>query len=474
MTSSGSCSPPNKCYHTPSPRPPDTESIVTQVDYHASELAFDRGWISSAALQVVEGLQAAGFDGYLVGGCVRDLLLHRQPKDFDITTDASPEQIKALFRRARIIGRRFKLVHVRFGREVIEVATYRAKPGGASARKSGAGRVKPLSQLGRVVDDNVFGSIEQDAARRDFTLNALYYDPNRERVVDFLGGVKDARKNTLRMVGDPRERFTEDPVRMLRAVRFRAKLGLTLAKGLPPAIADCLDLLEDVPAARLFDETLKMFHHGHALTAWRELRHHHLAEKLFPQTLDAIAGPDGKAAHDLALLALENTDQRVREGKPVIAAFLFAVLLWFPFKRELRLAKERKSLPRQEAVWSAGEAVFARQTRRVAVPRRVSAAVVEIWEMQFQLEQRRPKAMARLLADKRFRAAYDFLLLRAHIGEVDDELAKWWTDIQEDTAAQPDDPAAAPDGASRPPRRRRRRRAPGGGVRGARGAPSNP
>ena len=452
---------------------------MTQVDYHAGDLAFDRGWISEAALQVVGGLQAAGFDGYLVGGCVRDLLLQRQPKDFDITTNASPEQVKQLFRRSRIIGRRFKLVHVRFGREVIEVATYRAKPSGASARKSGAGRARPLSERGRVVDDNVFGSIEQDAARRDFTINALYYDPSRERVVDFLGGVKDARKNTLRMIGDPRERFTEDPVRMLRAVRFRAKLGLTPASGLQPAIADCLDLLEDVPAARLFDEALKMFHHGHARASWDELRRHRLAEKLFPLTIEAIEQPDGKAAADLALLALENTDQRVRQGKPVIAAFLFAVLLWMPFKLELqrRQAKQQKSVPPPEAIWAAGDAVFARQSRRVAVPRRVSGAVVEIWDMQFQLEQRRPKAVPRLLAAKRFRAAYDFLLLRQRIGEVDEELTQWWTDIQEQegipapdeyrpsershTMAGADDSPRPPRPATnkRAPRRRRRRSA---------------
>ncbi len=413
---------------------------MTEVTYPAKDLGFDRSWISDAALQVVGALQGAGFDGYLVGGCVRDLLLHRRPKDFDITTDASPEQIRQLFRRSRIIGRRFKLVHVRFGREVIEVATYRAKPGGARAGKSGggAGGGRPVSERGRVVDDNVFGTIEQDAVRRDFTINALYYDPSRERVVDFLGGVKDIRRNTLRMVGNARERFTEDPVRMLRALRFRAKLGLALESGLESAIADCLELLEDVPAARLFDEMLKMFHHGHARASWDELRRHNLVEKLFPQTAAIIArpGPDGEAAKELIHMALENTDQRVRQGKPVIAAFLFAVLLWKPFTAELARRRQSQSMPLNEAVWMAADAVFARQSRRVAVPRRVSSASVEIWDMQFRLERRRRGGVPNLLAERRFRAAYDFLLLRQRVGEVAEELAQWWTDIQEGNPEQ--------------------------------------
>ncbi len=408
---------------------------MSQVTYHTNDLAFDRGWISAAALQVVSDLQAAGFDGYLVGGCVRDLLLHRKPKDFDITTDASPEQVRGLFRRSRIIGRRFKLVHVRFGREVIEVATYRAKPGGAKGRGASGGAVnaggrKPFSERGRVVDDNVFGTIEQDAARRDFTINSLYYDPNRELVLDFLGGVKDLRKNTLRMIGDATERFTEDPVRMLRALRFRAKLGLALEARLEPAIADCLSLLDDVPAARLFDEALKMFHHGHALASWDELCSHNLVEKLFPLSAAMLAQPDGAAAEELILMALKNTDQRVHQGKPVISAFLFAVLLWMPFVREL--ARQRQlGRPRNEAIWIAADIVFGQQSRRVAVPRRVSAAVVEIWEMQFRLESRQPRAVENLLISRRFRAGYDFLVLRQRIGEVEAQLAQWWTDIQE-------------------------------------------
>ena len=401
---------------------------MTQVNYPAADFSFDRSWISDPALQVVAALQNAGFDGYLVGGCVRDLLLQRRPKDFDITTDASPEEVKKLFSRARIIGRRFKIVHVRFGREVIEVATYRAKPDKKSQRGNGrADGRQAISDSGRVLDDNVFGTIEQDAARRDFTINALYYDPNREMVVDFMGGVKDARKNTLRMIGEPRERFIEDPVRMLRALRFRAKLGLALEKSLPAAIDECGELLDGVPAARMFDETMKLFHHGHARKSWEELCAHDLIARLFPLTAKTT---DDRAMRKLIEIALRNTDVRVRADKPVIAAFLFAVLLWRAFAHELA-RQMRIGMNYTDAVWEAGDAVFARQSPRVSVPRRVSETAIEIWEMQYWLEQRKPRAVGQLLAGRRFRAAYDFLMMRNQIGEVDDELARWWTEIQE-------------------------------------------
>lgn len=431
---------------------------MTEVTYNARELGFDRAWISDAALQVAAGLQAAGYDGYLVGGCVRDLLLHRRPKDFDITTDASPEQVKAVFRRARIIGRRFKLVHVRHGREIIEVATYRAKPDGAAARKFKAEREaeiaaekeaqrghrgrparprRAISERGRVMDDNIFGTIEQDARRRDFTINALYYDPSREVVVDYQGGVKDARRQTLRIIGDARQRFTEDPVRMLRALRFRAKLGLRLQDGLDECIAECAGLIVDVPAARLFDEALKLFHYGHAARSWRELQTHDLAEKLFPLTAASLASARmsaaemaaAKSARALIDAALQNTDQRVGEGKPVIPAFLFAVLLWKPYCDALAMQPSNK--PREEAVWSASSSVFAKQRRRVSVPRKVSDAVAEIWAMQDALQKPEMETARRLLPGRRFRAGYDFLLMRARAGEVDAAIGEWWTKAQE-------------------------------------------
>lgn len=382
--------------------------------YHSKNLAFDRGWIGKAALAVADTLQAAGYDGYLVGGCVRDLLLHRPPKDFDVATDARPERVKKLFRRARIVGRRFKIVHVRVAREVVEVATYRAKP------KPQPGARKQISRRGRVLDDNMFGTIEQDAARRDFTINALFYDPRREAVLDYQGGVADARANTLRVIGDARARFTEDPVRILRALRFRAKLGLVLQPGMAAAIAECAPLLDDIPPPRLFDEMLKMFHYGHARKSWRELAKHNLLSRLFPLT----------PAAPLIDFALANTDQRVRENKPVISAFLFAVLLWRPYQTEWT-RRRRAGMPAAEAAHAAGDAVFQRQAKRIAVPRRVSGAVIEMWEMQPRLEQRRPKTVPRLLISRRFRAAYDLLLLRQQNGEVEEELTRYWTDIQQ-------------------------------------------
>lgn len=440
---------------------------LTQVNYPLTELSIKRQWLSKSALQVAAILREAGFDGYLVGGCVRDLLLQRCPKDFDIVTNATPHQTKSLFHNSRIIGRRFKLVHVRWGEDMFEVSTYRAKPTDAKAarahenwqrknlsrnpHKRAFGR-SAFANNGRVVDDNIFGTIEEDAARRDFTINALYYDPEREQVIDFLGGVKDLRENLLRVIGDATERFKEDPVRILRALRFRAKLGLQLDPAIPTAIADCRHLLADIPSARLFDEVVKMFHHKHALVSWRELHLHHLIEQLFQLTTPEISKSvaqvtmkDDSNTHahgkisppaDLIVRALHNTDQRVREDKPVISAFLFAVLLWHPLCHQLDLqkaaygTKRANQSPLHQMLWRAEEKVFEAQAVNLMVPRRVMETIVEIWELQFVLAQRPYQAIEDILATRRFRAAYDFFLLRAEVGEADSKVARWWTDIQ--------------------------------------------
>lgn len=413
------------------------------VYYSTADFGFDRGRISNAALDVVEGLQQAGFDGYLVGGCVRDLLLGMKPKDFDVTTNATPEQVRKLFRRAHIIGRRFRLVHVRFGREVIEVATYRANPKSPERtswlpwkKKRGGKAAVKTNEDGRLLDDNVYGTLEDDALRRDFTVNALYYDPVEEQIVDFLGGVRDVKERRLALIGKPAERFAEDPVRMLRVLRFKAKLDLDPERGLMKAVAGHRELLTGVPPARLFDEVLKLFHHAHGVASWREIRQSGFAGILFPQTVAALEEEEGDRWETLILRALENTDRRIGQGKPVIPPFLYAVLLWRPFGVVLDRLSDQNKGPYNEMIWQAGDKVFAEQCLRVAVPRRVSSPAIEIWHMQGNLERRRPRSIEPILSSKRFRAAYDFLALRAGIGEVPRETVDWWTRVQDASSGE--------------------------------------
>ncbi len=403
------------------------------VEYAAPDLGFDRSSVSANALTVVDRLQGAGFDGYLVGGCVRDLLLGRCPKDFDVTTNASPEQVRKLFDRARIIGRRFKLIHVSCGRgwrnrEVIEVATYRAAP--QSGRKAADPRYR-IIRTGRILDDNVYGSIDADATRRDFTINALYYDPGEEIVLDFVHGMEDIRTRTLSVIGDIRTRFAEDPVRMLRVVRFQAKLDLKVGPEVTKAIRKYASLIEDVPAARLFEEILKLFHYQSGSDTWQALRQTPLAPVLFPQTFHAIGSKEGSRLEALIVAALKNTDARVASDQPVIAGFIFAVLLWGPFRQELQ-RRYKSGLSRDQACLVAGEEVFKVQDRTVSVPWRARSSAIGIWELQAALELRTPKATSRVLQRRWFRAAYDFLLLRSQVGEIDPEIADWWTRKQED------------------------------------------
>lgn len=398
--------------------------------YQSADFGFNRNHISSLALRVVEGLQDAGYDGYLVGGCVRDLLMGKVPKDFDVTTDAHPEEVKKLFPRARIIGRRFRIVHVRSRQEVIEVATYRANPN-AEKKKNwfGFGR-KAVGQGGRILDDNVWGSIEDDAVRRDFTANALYYDPNAEQVIDFLGGVEDIEAHRLKMMGKPADRFAEDPVRMLRVIRFRAKLDLQPDARLISVMERQRELLRGVPPARLFDEVLKMFHHAHGVRSWQELEQFGMLPLLFEQTADVLDEEDGDRWRQLILQALENTDRRISQDKPVIPAFLYTVLLWHPFNQRYQ-ALSRDTRNYAQALHQAADEVFAVQSLQVSIPRRVSGPATEIWALQGALERRRPRTIQPTLQNRRFRAAYDFLVLRARIGDADQGLADWWTQIQD-------------------------------------------
>jgi len=414
-----------------------------------SEHAISRSNISEYALKVLHRLHKAGYAAYLVGGGVRDLLLGREPKDFDVATDARPEEVKQLFRNCRLIGRRFRLAHVHFGREIIEVATFRA----AHDEEGDA----LTSDSGMLVRDNVYGSLEDDAWRRDFTVNALYYDIRDFSVVDYAGGVPDLEAGLLRMIGDPQKRFREDPVRMLRAVRFAAKLGFRIEPRCEAAIRELGYLLEEVSNARLFDETLKLFLAGFAVQSYELLRHYDLFQHLFPDTDDCLAEEEDHFPHTLIVHALENTDRRVDEGQPVTPAFLYAALLWEPVRREyLHLCDE--DVPPLQAMQQAGDAVISRQVEWVLVPKRFNLQSREIWEWQERLKRNSGRRALNLLQQPRFRAAYDFLMLRAKCGEAPQELADWWSEFQQSDEAKRNAMLRSSGSGSGQKRRRRRPR----------------
>jgi poly(A) polymerase len=399
--------------------------------------------LSNPARTVIRRLQEEGFRAFIVGGAVRDLLLGITPKDFDIATDATPEQVKPLFRRAFIIGRRFRLVHVHVGSEVLEVSTFRAAQTGDDA----------TDEHGRLLSDNVYGSQAEDAARRDFTINALYFDPETESIWDYVGGMPDIRARRLKLIGPPVTRFREDPVRMLRAVRLAAKLGLTIERRTEEPIARLAALMQNVPPARLFDEMQKLLLSGHAVDTVRSLRAHGLSHGLLPLLDVILEQPLGQRFIDAAL---EGTDVRVREDKGVSPAFLFAALLWHEVLVTWKAAKERgeRALP---ALFDAMDQVLSAQAERIAIPRRFEATIKEIWSLQPRFEQRAGSRPARLLEQPRFRAAYDFLVLRGESGEVPHPLVDWWTRFQ--TASDEERQAMLkPDEAPKKRRRPRSRR----------------
>lgn len=430
--------------------------------YARAEHAISRKFISDSALKVLYRLDKAGFQAFLVGGSVRDLLLGREPKDFDVATNALPEQVRELFRNCRLIGRRFRLAHVQFGREIIEVATFRGQHEGDA---EGAA----VTDEGRILRDNVYGTLEEDVWRRDFTVNALYYNIADFSIVDYVGGVEDLRAGRLRLIGDPDKRYREDPVRMLRAVRFATKLGFLLDNATLEAIPRLRQLLEDIAPARLFDEMLKMFQGGVGHQTFENLRHHGLFHCLFPMTDRHLDGPDGEFAQRLIAAALRSTDQRVAEDKPITPAFLLAALLWHVVEEEAEKLVAN-GVTAHDALTLAADTVISRQVARIAMPRRFSNVTREIWAMQSRLEKPTPKRVQRALEHPRFRAAYDFLVLRAEAGDPVQEDAEFWTSF----LAAPDDEQrdallqqvrTQPDGATRAAgpgkrRRRRRRRAP--------------
>jgi poly(A) polymerase len=386
-------------------------AIVVTVKTHQINQAL----ISQAALKTCDGLQKAGFQAYIVGGAVRDLLLNHKPKDFDVATDATPEQVYKIFRRSRIIGKRFRLVHVLWGNETIEVSTFRGHHQNEGDAKT--------SETGRIIRDNVFGNIEEDAARRDFTANALYYDPVKEEVLDFHNGVADVRAKILRMIGDPVTRYQEDPVRMLRAVRLSAKLGLTIDKITEAPIHKLADLLQDVPPSRLFDEMLKLFLSGHAVESINALRAQHLHHGLLPMLDVVLEQPLGEK---FVMLALKNTDDRILIGKSSNPSFLFATLLWHEVLAAWAVYQKQGHylIP---ALHMAMNEVIDKQAKKLAIHNRFTATMKEIWLMQPRFEQRYGKRPYALLTHPRYRAGYDFLLLRCESGEEPLELGEWWT-----------------------------------------------
>lgn len=413
--------------------------------------------INDSALKVMSRLRGAGYQGYLVGGAVRDLLLGGHPKDFDIATDATPEAVHALFRNSRIIGRRFRIVHVRFGREIIEVTTFRGhhdsdpepdnEPSDNQSRQSASGLL---------LRDNVYGTLEEDAVRRDLTVNALYYDSGKFEVFDHVHGLKDLERRCICIIGEPAVRYREDPVRMLRVVRFAAKLDFSIDKGTAAAIPACAHLLSEIPAARLFDEFLKLFLGGYAAATLEQLLKHDLLKYLFPQTAECLK----REASALALVraAMANTDQRIAQGKPVTPAFILAALLW-PITRALATQKEDRGEPAMVAMHGASQHTISEASQHISVPRRFSQPMREIWEFQLRLERRQGRKAAELVDHRRFRAAYDFLLLREQAGEETGGLGQWWTDFQE--LPMEERLAAAPAGkGSRGGRRTRTRRSP--------------
>ncbi|MBN8241203.1 polynucleotide adenylyltransferase PcnB [Marinobacter hydrocarbonoclasticus] len=410
-----------------------------------------RSMISEPAKKVLHRLNKSGYEAYLVGGGVRDILLGGQPKDFDIATNATPEEVHELFRNSRLIGRRFRIVHVVFGREIIEVTTFRG-----NARDTDddlADDEHKTSEHGLLLRDNVYGNQEEDALRRDFTINALYYCIRDFSIIDFANGVQDLKNRQIRLIGDPETRYREDPVRMLRAIRFAAKLDFEIEPETETPIRELAPLLAHIPPARLFDEVLKLFSAGHGEATYRLLQDYGLLAPLFPETARAL---DAGEPDELILQALRNTDARIAQGKSVTPYFLFAAMLWPALQVEWRRRQDNGD-PVQPALHGAIGKVIGRQVQATAIPKRFSGPMKEIWELQMRLPRRQGKRAFGTMTHPRFRAAYDFLLVREAAGEIEPGLGQWWTEFQQaDERAQ--EKMLSELGSGGPKKRRRKRK----------------
>lgn len=427
---------------------PSTPKVIPRSAHSVS-----RNDISKSALKVLYRLHKSGYQAFLVGGCVRDALLDLHPKDFDVATNATPDEVRALFDNCRLIGRRFRLAHVRFGREIIETATFRAAANHAADDAA-------HDDAGRIIRDNVYGSIEEDVWRRDFTCNALYYNIADFSIWDYTDGVKDIERRRLVLIGDPDTRLREDPVRMLRAVRFAAKLDFTIDKSVEDSIYKHVDLLANVPAARLFDEFLKMFQTGFAERTFDLLRHYGLFAPLFPATDEEL---NADAAYETFVrAALRNSDRRVAAGKSVTPMFLIGVFFWAPTKRLAEIRRSEEKMSESQSLGLASYELMAQQQRRISIPKRFTVPMREMLALQPRFQNQRGKRAMNFLEHRRFRAAYDFMMLLSEAGQVDKSIADFWTDVQTQSAderAKSFQLGAAPTGKKRR-RRRRKRRAP--------------
>ncbi|AIW13056.1 polynucleotide adenylyltransferase PcnB [Vibrio tubiashii] len=413
----------NKNDYTPSESRAITEldlNIITRQEHNIS-----RKKISDNALKVLYRLHGAGFDAYLVGGGVRDLLLGQAPKDFDIATNATPEQIRQLFKNCRLIGRRFRLAHIMFGRDIIEVATFRGH------HQEPSKNVSQQSKEGMLLRDNVYGTIDEDAERRDFTVNAMYYSIGDYSIHDYAGGIEDLEDKLIRLLGDPETRYREDPVRMLRAIRFAVKLDFDIEEDTAEPIEELSTLLQDIPPARLYEESLKMLQSGHGLETYHLMREYNLFQQLFPTIAEFFTEDYSSQTEQMLDLVLDSTDQRIEEGKRINPAFMFAAMLWYPLQEKANQLMEKRKLSFYDAIMEASNYVLDDQVRTIAIPRRHTATIREIWQLQLRMPRRNGKRAFRLMELNKFRAGFDFLEMRGEIEQGDTELlAKWWETFQ--------------------------------------------
>ncbi|MEZ8099732.1 polynucleotide adenylyltransferase PcnB [Vibrio bivalvicida] len=445
----------NKNDYTPSESRAITEldlNIITRQEHNIS-----RKKISDNALKVLYRLHGAGFDAYLVGGGVRDLLLGQAPKDFDIATNATPEQIRQLFKNCRLIGRRFRLAHIMFGRDIIEVATFRGH------HQEPSKNVSQQSKEGMLLRDNVYGTIDEDAERRDFTINAMYYSIGDYSIHDYAGGNEDLEDKLIRLLGDPETRYREDPVRMLRAIRFAVKLDFDIEEDTAEPIEALSTLLQDIPPARLYEESLKMLQSGHGLETYHLMREYNLFQQLFPTIAEFFTEDYSSQTEQMLDLVLDSTDQRIEEGKRINPAFMFAAMLWYPLQEKAKQLMETRKLAFYDAIMEASNYVLDDQVRTIAIPRRHTATIREIWQLQLRMPRRNGKRAFRLMELNKFRAGFDFLEMRGEIEQGDTEqLAKWWETFQNAgrnmRQAMVADLDASADGQPKPRRRKNYRK----------------